>query len=93
MGSTGSSGMLEALILAVMVLAGYADWPGWTVPAGAAAATIAGWWRKVRLLRRHPQVPFSAKMTGYLIASIVFNVIFSAASYVAGQVARWWLGE
>ena len=84
--------MLEALILAVVVLAGYADWPGWVVLAGAAATTVGGWWQKVRLLRRHPSVPFSTKMTGYLVASIVFNIGFSAASYIIGQVLRRWTG-
>jgi hypothetical protein len=82
--------MLEALILAVVVLAGYADWPGWSVLAGAAATTLAGWWRKMRLLRQHPRVPFSTKMVGYLVASIVINVGFSAVSYIIGQLLRRW---
>ena len=33
--------MLELLILAAVVLAGYADVSGWSVPAGAAALTLA----------------------------------------------------
>ena len=44
------------LILAAMAFAGYAGGSGWSMPAGAAAMTVGGWWRKVRLLRQHPQV-------------------------------------
>jgi hypothetical protein len=85
--------MQETIVLAVVVLAGYADGPGWAVLAGAAAVTAAGWWRKVRLLRQHPRVSFSVKMTGYLIVSIAINIVLAAVSYVVGQVLRRWLGE
>jgi hypothetical protein len=85
-------GMLEFLILTGVALAGYTQWPAWSVLAGAGATTVAGWWRKVRLLRQYPRVPFSTKMTTYLAVTVVFNVIFSAMSYVAGQVLRRWLG-
>ena len=85
--------MLEFQILAVMALAGYADVSGWSVLAGATALTLASWWRKVCLLRQHPRVPFSSKMTTYLVVSIVINVVFSAASYIAGHALRRWLGD
>ena len=55
--------------------------------------TIGGWWRKVQLLRQHPQVPFSSKMTTYLVVSIVINLGLAVASYIAGHVLRRWLGR
>jgi hypothetical protein len=85
--------MLELLILASAVLAGYVDVSGWSVPAGAAALTFASWWRKVRLLRQHPRVPFSSKMTTYLVVSIMINFGFTAVSYVAGYALSRWLGD
>jgi hypothetical protein len=84
--------MLEFLILAAMALAGYAGGSGWLTLAGAVAMTVGGWWRKVQLLRQHPQVPFSSKMTTYLVVSIVINIGLTAASYVAGRSVSWWLG-
>ena len=51
------------------------------------------WWRKVRLLRQHPRVPFSSKMITYFVVGIVMNVLLTAASYLAGQVLRRWLAE
>ena len=89
----GGWSMSELLILAAVALAGYAGWPGWSVLAGAAALTVVGWWRKVRLLRQHPRVPFSSKMITYFVVGIVMNVLLTAASYLAGQVLRRWLAE
>jgi hypothetical protein len=63
------------------------------MPAGAAALTIASWWRKVRLLRQYPQVPFSSKMTTYLVVSIVIYIGLAVASYSAGQALRGWLAD
>ena len=85
--------MLEILILAAMACAGYAGGSGWLTLAGATAMTVGSWWRKVQLLREHPRVPFSSKMTTYLVVSIVINVCFSTASYIAGHVLRRWLGD
>lgn len=85
--------MLEFLILAAVAAAGYADAPGWSALLGAGVITFAGWWRKVRLLRRHPRVPFNTKMTTYLVVSIVINLGFALASYLGGQVLRWWLDK
>ena len=53
--------------------------------------TVAGWWRKVKLLRQHPQVPFSSKMTTYLVASIAINLGFATLSLLAGRAARYLL--
>ena len=53
--------------------------------------TFGGWWRKVRLLRQHPQVPFSTKMTTYLVVSIVINLAFATLSLLAGRAARYLL--
>ena len=83
--------MLEFLILAAVAAAGSADAPGWSALLGAAVLTFAGWWRKVRLLRRHPRVPFSTKMTTYFVVSILINLACALASYLGGQVLRWWL--
>ena len=83
--------MLEFLILAAMAFAGYAGGSGWLPLAGATAMTVGSWWRKVQLLRQHPRVPFSTKMTTYLIVSIVLNAVFTGASYIAGQIMRRWL--
>lgn len=85
--------MLEFLVLAAMAFAGYAGGSGWLTLAGAAAMTLGGWWRKVRLLRQHPQVPFSTKMTTYLVVSVVLNIGLAAASYVAGRAASRWLSQ
>jgi hypothetical protein len=85
--------MLELLILAAVAFAGYADAPGWSVLTGTAALTIANWWRKVRLLRQHPQVPFSSKITTYIVVSIVTYIVLAAVCYIAGHALRRWLGN
>jgi hypothetical protein len=82
--------MLEFLILTGLSVAGYAGQPLWWALPGGAAMTVAGWWRKVWLLRQHPEVPFSSKMTTYLIVSIAINVGFATVAYLVGRVA-WWL--
>lgn len=84
--------MLDLLILAAIAFAGYAGGSGWLVLAGAAAMTAGSWWRKVRLLRQHPQVPFSTKMTTYLVVSIVMYLGLSLACYAIGQALRRWSG-
>jgi hypothetical protein len=53
--------------------------------------TVGGWWRKMQLLRQHPRVPFSSKMTTYLVVSIVINVVVASACYVAGRAFKLWL--
>jgi hypothetical protein len=83
--------MLEALILAATALTGYAGASGWWLLPAAVAMTAAGWWRKVRLLRQHPQVPFSTKMTTYLVVSIAINLGFATASLLVGRAARLFL--
>ena len=83
--------MLEFLILAAVAFAGYAGGVGVVGAAGGGAMTIAGWWRKVKLLRQHPQVPFSSKMTTYLVASIAINLGFATVSLLAGRIARYLL--
>jgi hypothetical protein len=83
--------MLEFLILAAMAFAAYVGVPGWWVLPTAAAMTAAAWWRKVRLLRQHPQVPFSTKMTTYLVASIAINVGFATLALLVGRIARYLL--
>jgi len=85
--------MLEFLILAGVAWAGYVDATGWWALAGAAAMTAASWARKIRLLRQHPQVPFSTKMTTYLVVSIAINLGFATAALIAGRVVRWWLAS
>lgn len=84
--------MLEFVILAAMAFAGYAGGSGWLVLAGAAAMTVGSWWRKVQLLQQHPKVPFSSKMTTYLLVSIGINLGFATASLMLGRVARYALG-
>lgn len=84
--------MLEFLILAAMAFAGYAGGSGWLALAGAGAMTVGGWWRKMQLLRQHPQVPFNSKMTTYLVASIAINIGFATAGLLVGRTARYLLG-
>jgi hypothetical protein len=84
--------MLEFLILAAIACAGYAGGSGWLALAGAVALTVGGWWRKVQLMRQDPPVPFSSKMTTYLIVSVGINLGFAAASLIAGRAARFLLG-
>ena len=84
--------LLEFLILAGVTVIGYAGAPAWWVLPAAAVMTVAGWWRKVKLLRQHPQVPFSSKMTTYLVASIAINVTFAVASLLVGRTVRYLLG-
>ena len=76
--------MLEFVVLAAVAFAGYAGGSGWLALAGAAAMTAGGWWRKVTLLRQHPQVPFSSKMTTYLVVSVGINLGFATASLLIG---------
>jgi hypothetical protein len=85
--------MLDLLIVATMVFAGYAGGSSWLVLAGAAAMTAGGWWEKMQLLWQQPRVPFSKKMTAYLLVSVVINLGFTVAGYVAGNVLRRWLAE
>jgi hypothetical protein len=80
--------MLEFLILAGMAFAAYVGAAGWWVLPTAAAMTAAAWWRKVRLLRQHPQVPFSTKMTTYLVVSIAINAGLATLALLAGRIAR-----
>jgi hypothetical protein len=84
--------MFELVILGVVAWAGYAQEAGWWVLVGAAALTLTGWARKIWLLRQHPQVPLSTKMTTYLVVSIGLNVTFAALALIAGRIAHWWLG-
>ena len=84
--------MLDFAILAGLAAAGFFDQPGWWVLPGTAAMMLVGWWRKMRLLRQHPQVPLSSKMTTYLIVSIGINLGFATASLMAGRAARYLLG-
>ena len=83
--------MLELTILGAVAAAGYLGAPGWWVLPAAAAMTIAGWWRKVVLLRQHPQVPFSTKMTTYLVVSIAINIGAAMLALLAGRIARYLL--
>jgi len=83
--------MLDLLIVAAMVFAGYAGGSSWLVFAGAAAMTAGGWWEKMRLLRQQPRVALSKKMTAYLLVSVVINLGFTVAGYIAGSVLRRWL--
>jgi hypothetical protein len=83
--------MVEFLILAGVAWAGYAGAAGWWILVGAAAMTVAAWARKIRLLRQHPQVPFSTKMTTYLIVSIAINIVFATVALICGRVGQWWL--
>ncbi len=85
--------MQEIVVFAAMAFMGYWDASGWSVAAGAAVLTAAGWWRKLQLLRRHPQVPLSSKMTTYLVVSIAINVAVAACGLVAGRFAAWWLAR
>jgi len=85
--------MKELLVLGGMAAAGYAMAPLWVVPVGAGFLTLAGWWRKLRPLRRAPQVPFSTKMTAYLVVSVVIDLAFASASYVMGRMLAVWLGS
>ena len=84
---------LEFLILAAVAYAGYAGAVGWWALVGAAAMTAAAWARKIRLLRQHPQVPFSSKMTTYLVVSIAVNVAFATVALIAGRFAGWWIAS
>jgi hypothetical protein len=80
--------MLEVLIFAATAAAGHADAPWWSTLIAAGAATLAGWWRKLWLLRQRPRVPFSTKMTAYLVISILINLGFALASFLAGRIVR-----
>lgn len=80
--------MMELAILAAVAFTGYASVPAWSVLAGAAALTAANWWRKLWLLRQHPVVPFSSKITTYFVISILINFGFAAASFLVGRILR-----
>lgn len=80
--------MIDLAILASIVFAGFASMPAWSVLAGAAALTIAGWWRKLWLLRQQPVVPFSSKITTYLVVSILINFGMAASAFLVGRILR-----
>jgi len=82
--------MHELVIVLVVAAGGYLGASWWLVLAGAAGLTIDGWALKLRLLRQHPSVPFSAKMATYFVTGVVANLGYAALAYVAGRVvARW----
>jgi hypothetical protein len=83
--------MLELAIVGAVAACGYIGAPGWWVLPAAAAMTIAGWWRKVRLLRQHPQVPFSSKMITYLVVSIAINITAATLALLAGRIVKYLL--
>jgi hypothetical protein len=83
--------MVEVLVLAGLAIAGYSGAPVWLALLGAAVVTADGWWRKVRLLQQEPRVPFSSKMTTYLVVSIAINAGVAVASLLVGRAARWLL--
>lgn len=83
--------LVDYLILALTAAAGYAGWPLWWVLPATAAMTGAAWWRKVGLLRQHPQVPFSSKMITYFAVGIVLDLLLATACFVAGHGVRWWI--
>jgi hypothetical protein len=83
---------VDYLILALMVAVGYAGWPLWWVLPATAVMTAAAWWRKVGLLRQHPQVPFSSKMITYFVVGIVLDLLLATACHVTGRGVRLWVG-
>jgi hypothetical protein len=83
--------LVEYLILASIAGVGYAGLPAWWVLPATAVMTAAGWWRKVGLLRQHPQVPFSIKMRTYFVVGIILDLCLASACYAAGRGLRWWL--
>ena len=84
--------LVEYLVLAAMAWVGYAGWAIWWVLPATAVTTAAGWWRKVVLLRQHPQVPLSTKMITYFVVGIVLDLLLATACYAAGRGVRWWIG-
>jgi hypothetical protein len=81
--------MFEALVLACVGAAGYMDVSGWWALAGAAVITMTGFWRKIRLLRLQPAVPFSSKIRTYLAVSVAINLAFAWAAFLAGRLMGW----
>jgi hypothetical protein len=83
---------VEYVLLAAMAWVGYAGWAIWWVLPAVALMTVAGWWRKVALLRQAPGVPFSTKMITYFVVGIVLDLVLAILFYLAGRGVRWWLG-
>jgi hypothetical protein len=46
---------------------------------------------KLMLLRQHPKVRLSSKMTTYFVTGVLANVGFASLSYIFGQLVWWWL--
>lgn len=80
--------LLDYLIILIVGLAGYADGPAWFVLVGAGGLTIEEWWRQLNLLRRHPSVPWSSKITTYFVTGVVSNLFFAALAFWFGMVMR-----
>jgi hypothetical protein len=83
--------LAEYLILAAMAGVGYAGWPLWWVVPATAAMTMIAWWKKVGLLRQHPQVPFSSKMITYFVVGIVLDLLLAAGCHTVGRLAQVWM--
>jgi hypothetical protein len=83
----------SALTYAVMLAlaaAGYVLAPAWTILAGAACLTLAGWrpWR----LGPHSHIAWTSKTTTYFVTGILADLALAALSYGAGRIVRVLLG-
>jgi hypothetical protein len=83
----------ELVILTGMAAIGYGGGALWWVLPATAALTGVSWWRKVALLRRHPQVPFSTKMITYFVVGVILHAGIATGCYLAGRWLQWLIAE
>ena len=84
--------MLTYAVTLAMGLAGYAGFPWWLVPAGAAALTLGAWWAKLLQMAREPLAAWTSKATTYFVTGVVLDIALAALCFGAGRLVRAVLG-
>jgi hypothetical protein len=82
--------MVAYAVILVLALAGCLQAPGWLVPVGAAAVTLADW--GLRGLPPHARMAWTSKTTTYFVVGVLANLILAALAFAAGRILCQLLG-